>query len=283
MSVKITECPRDAMQGVKKWIPTQTKIDYLNQLLKVGFDVLDFGSFVSPKAIPQMKDTAEVLGALNLSDTDTKLLAIVANERGAKDAGAFNEITFLGYPFSISETFQQRNTNASIEDSLRRVETINELARSSGQSLLVYISMAFGNPYGDPWSPDLAAAWIERLNREFEIADFAMADTVGVSNEESISNMFKTIIPAFENLNIGAHLHSTPETSKSKIEAAFNAGCRRFDGAINGLGGCPMAEDELVGNIDTAVIINAIKSVELESVNALEFQKSIEAASKVFP
>ena len=283
MSVKITECPRDAMQGVKEWIPTQTKIDYLNQLLKVGFDVLDFGSFVSPKAIPQMKDTAEVLGALNLSDTYTKLLAIVANERGAKDAGAFNEITFLGYPFSISETFQQRNTNASIEDSLRRVETINELARSSGQSLLVYISMAFGNPYGDPWSPDLAAAWIERLNREFEIVDFAMADTVGVSNEDSISNMFKTIIPAFENLNIGAHLHSTPDTSKAKIEAAFNAGCRRFDGAINGLGGCPMAEDELVGNIDTAVIINAINSVQLESINALEFQKSIEAASKVFP
>jgi hydroxymethylglutaryl-CoA lyase len=258
MSVSITECPRDAMQGLENWIPTEVKADYINQLLKVGFDVIDFGSFVSPKSIPQLKDTAEVLSRLELNNTRSKLLAIVANERGAKDASQFNEIAFQGYPFSISPTFQKRNTNSTIEESLKRVESINEIARKSNQELLIYISMAFGNPYGDKWSPDLTSSWIETLIDRFGIKHFALADTAGVSAVRLIQDMFETVMPSFEDVQIGAHLHSNPESTVEKVVAAYSAGCRSFDCAIGGLGGCPMAEDDLVGNVDTIKLINGL-------------------------
>ena len=282
MSVSITECPRDAMQGLGKWIPTDVKAKYINQLLEVGFDVIDFGSFVSPKAIPQLKDTSEVLKNLKLDTNSSKLLAIVANERGSEDASKFEEIYFQGYPFSISSTFQMRNTNSSIEDSLTRVERINSIAQHNNQELLIYISMAFGNPYGDDWSPDLASKWIERLNSEFGVTNFALADTVGISTVKTIQDMFKTIIPSFTNLNIGAHLHSTPETTQEKVNAAYEAGCRSFDSAINGLGGCPMAEDNLLGNVDTITLLNSLPESETTRINFSEFGKAVTESADVF-
>ncbi|MDA7744584.1 hydroxymethylglutaryl-CoA lyase [bacterium] len=282
MSISITECPRDAMQGLENWIPTEVKADYINQLLKVGFDVIDFGSFVSPKAIPQLKDTAEVLSRLELNDTRSKLLAIVANERGAKDASQFNEIAFQGYPFSISPTFQKRNTNSTIEESLKRVESINEIAQKSNQELLIYISMAFGNPYGDEWSPDLASSWIETLIDRFGIKHFALADTVGVSAVRSIQDMFETVMQSFEDVQIGAHLHSNPESTVEKVIAAYSAGCRSFDCAIGGLGGCPMAEDDLVGNVDTIQLINGLPKVELKHINLHEFELAVSQSKNVF-
>lgn len=283
MSVSITECPRDAMQGIEEWIPTEIKVNYLNQLLKVGFDVLDFGSFVSPKAIPQLKDTTDVLKSIDVESSRTKLLAIIANERGAKDAALFPEISFQGFPFSISESFQQRNTNSSIEQSMNRVGLINDVCHKSGQKLLVYISMAFGNPYGDPWSPDMAASWISKLNSEFGIAHFALADTVGVSTVSNIKSMFDLIIPEFDSLKIGAHLHSNPNDSESKIQAAYDSGCRSFDSAINGLGGCPMAEDDLVGNIDTATVLSSLPIEETSHLDRNAFEQSVMAATSVFP
>ncbi|MEZ4721858.1 MAG: hydroxymethylglutaryl-CoA lyase [Flavobacteriales bacterium] len=271
------------MQGVEKWIPTELKTRYINSLLKVGFDVLDFGSFVSPKAIPQLKDTADVLKGIELSGSDTKLLAIIANERGAEDASAFEEITYLGFPFSISETFQQRNTNSSIEQSLRRVESINNIAQKWNKQILIYISMAFGNPYGDPWSPDLASHWIDRLNESFGIQNFALADTVGMSNVQNIESLFKMVIADFSMLSIGAHLHSTPEMAVDKLKAAFDAGCRNFDVALYGFGGCPMAEDVLVGNVSTQSLIEAF--VDEPGSFHLDFyrlQESERIASLVF-
>lgn len=282
MSVSITECPRDAMQGLENWIPTEVKADYINQLLKVGFDVIDFGSFVSPKSIPQLKDTAEVLSRLELNNTRSKLLAIVANERGAKDASQFNEIAFQGYPFSISPTFQKRNTNSTIEESLKRVESINEIARKSNQELLIYISMAFGNPYGDKWSPDLTSSWIETLIDRFGIKHFALADTAGVSAVRLIQDMFETVMPSFEDVQIGAHLHSNPESTLEKVVAAYSAGCRSFDCAIGGLGGCPMAEDDLVGNVDTIKLINGLPKVELEHINLHEFELAVSQSKNGF-
>ncbi len=248
--IKITECPRDAMQGIKDLIPTELKIDYINQLLKVGFDKLDFGSFVSPKAIPQMHDTAKVLDALDLSSGNTQLLAIIANARGAQDACAFAEIDYLGFPFSISETFQQRNTNSSIEESLLRVEEIQRLCIRNKKKLLVYISMAFGNPYGDKWHPEIALEWCLKL-KSMGIKHLALADTTGSSNPESISQLFKLILPETTGISLAAHLHATKDQSQAKIEAAYNSGCRLFDTAIHGFGGCPMAADELTGNMAT--------------------------------
>ncbi|MCH9822641.1 MAG: hydroxymethylglutaryl-CoA lyase [Bacteroidetes bacterium] len=254
--MKIVECPRDAMQGIKHWIPSELKIKYINQLLNVGFDTLDFGSFVSPKAIPQLKDTEQVLNGLDLSDTKSKLLAIVANERGALDACRFEEIQFLGYPFSISEEFQKRNTNASIEESLSRVEAIQNLCLKHKKELVIYISMGFGNPYGEQWSPDIAAHWSNRLATELDVKILALSDTIGVSNPENISSLFSTLIPEFPKVEFGAHLHSTPETRMEKIEAAYSSGCKRFDGAIKGHGGCPMAADDLVGNMATEDLLD---------------------------
>jgi hydroxymethylglutaryl-CoA lyase len=282
--LKIIECPRDAMQGIKEQIPTQTKIDYINGLLKVGFHTIDFGSFVSPKAIPQMADTAEVLKGLDLSESQSKLLAIVANERGARDACEFDEIDCLGYPFSISETFQQRNTNATIEQSLGRVEQIKSLADKHGKELVIYISMAFGNPYGDKWHPDIAANWAERLYTEMGVKIIALSDTIGSSDRDSITGLFSKLIPEFKSIEFGAHLHTTPSSWKEKTDAAYTAGCRRFDGAIKGFGGCPMAKDELTGNMPTEKVLSYFKEQSIETgMDEKAFQEAMEMSSGVFP
>lgn len=283
MSIRIIECPRDAMQGIEEFIPTAQKAAYINQLLKVGFDTLDFGSFVSPQAIPQMKDTAEVLKLLDLGNTATSLLAIIANARGAADACSYDEITYLGYPFSISETFQKRNTNATIDQSLQRVEEIQSLCVRHGKTLVVYLSMAFGNPYGDPWSPELAAHWARRLSEEQGIRIIALADTVGVSNEQNIRDLFKTMIPAFPRVEIGAHLHTTAESAAGKIIAAWESGCRRFDAAIKGYGGCPMAEDKLVGNLATEMLVDTLRPEVSHSFSEKEFFRALEIAAQTFP
>lgn len=248
--MKIIECPRDAMQGIKDIIPTDLKVNYINSLLKVGFDTIDFGSFVSPKAIPQMHDTAAVLKQLDLSNTKSKLLAIIANTRGAEDACSFDEIRYLGFPFSISETFQQRNTNSSIAESLVRVEEIQNLCVKHNKELVVYISMAFGNPYGDDWNSDIVINWTKKLS-DLGVKIIALSDTIGVSNRENISYLFSNIIPEFKHVEIGAHLHSTKEKAQEKIDAAYKSGCQRFDVAIHGFGGCPMAKDDLTGNLAT--------------------------------
>lgn len=248
--MKIIECPRDAMQGIKTFIPTPIKVQYLNTLLKVGFDTIDFGSFVSPKAIPQMQDTAEVLKQLDLTGTRSKLLAIVANTRGAEQACEFQEIRYLGFPFSISETFQQRNANSSIAESLVRVAEIQNLCLKHGKELVVYISMAFGNPYGDDWNSDIVIDWTRKLSA-MGIKIIALSDTVGVSDKANIEYLFSNIIPEFKDVEIGAHLHSTKEKALEKIAAAYRSGCQRFDVAIHGFGGCPMAKDDLTGNLAT--------------------------------
>lgn len=248
--MKLIECPRDAMQGIKQLIPTELKANYINQLLSIGFDTIDFGSFVSPKAIPQMHDTADVLNRLNLHQSKSKLLAIVANTRGAEDACAFDEIRYLGFPFSISETFQKRNANSSIAESLIRVEEIQNLCVINKKELVVYISMAFGNPYGDTWNSDIVIEWTKKLS-ERGIKTIALSDTIGVSNPENIAYLFSHIIPEFKAVEIGAHLHSTKEKALEKIDAAYKNGCQRFDVAIHGFGGCPMAKDDLTGNLAT--------------------------------
>ena len=261
--MKLIECPRDAMQGIKTFIPTEKKIAYINLLLEAGFDTIDFGSFVSPKAIPQLADTSEVLKGLDLSNTPSKLLSIVANTRGAIDACAFDEISYLGFPFSISETFQQRNTNSSIEASLVRVEEIQNLCLKYDKRLVVYISMGFGNPYGDLWHPDIALQWSEKLYRELDVRILALSDTIGVSNEQNITALFQDLIPAFPEVEFGAHLHTTPDTWEEKVSAAYKAGCRRMDGALKGFGGCPMAADSLTGNIATENVISWMERNDL--------------------
>jgi hydroxymethylglutaryl-CoA lyase len=282
-TVKIIECPRDAMQGLKDFIPTEIKTNYLNQLLKCNFDSLDFGSFVSPKAIPQMRDTADVLKGLNLDNTPTKLLAIIANERGAEDAVQFDEIQYLGYPFSISETFQQRNTNASIEESLSRLENIQSLSKKNGKELVVYISMGFGNPYGDPWNTDVVIHWSERLKKEFDVSILALSDTIGCATEDSIRYLFSELIPALPEVEFGAHLHTIRENAAIIVRAALESGCRRFDGAIKGLGGCPMAKDDLTGNMPTEILLDTLDSQFSTGVNKLEFEASYKMANSVFP
>lgn len=262
--VKLIECPRDAMQGLHDFIPTETKAAYINQLLKVGFDTIDFGSFVSPKAIPQLRDTAEVLNLLDLSQTKSKLLAIIANTRGAEDACKFEEINYLGFPFSISETFQQRNTNSSIQESIQRVDEIQNLCIKHNKQLVIYISMAFGNPYGDAWNGDIAVSYTEKLYQK-GIRIFAMSDTIGSSNKENITDLFSKVIPAFADAEIGAHLHSTPETRFEKIAATYEAGCRRFDAALRGIGGCPMAKEDLIGNLATESLIDYLEQIQVQT------------------
>ena len=257
--MKLIECPRDAMQGIKELIPTDIKAKYINSLLNIGFDTIDFGSFVSPKAIPQMHDTAEVLKQLDLSTTTSKLLAIIANTRGAQDACSFDEIRYLGFPFSISETFQQRNTNSSIAESLIRVEEIQNLCVKNNKELVVYISMAFGNPYNDVWNSDIVINWTKKLG-DLGVKIIALSDTVGVSNPENINYLFSNIIPEFKSIEIGAHLHSTKEKAQEKIDAAYKSGCKRFDIAIHGFGGCPMAKDDLTGNLATEDLEEYFKS-----------------------
>jgi hydroxymethylglutaryl-CoA lyase len=281
--IKLIECPRDAMQGIKPFISTQVKADYINTLLKVGFDTIDFGSFVSPKAIPQMRDTAAVLSKLELENTKSKLLAIVANTRGAVDACAFEEIKYLGYPFSISETFQLRNTNATIEESVERVETIQNLCVKHNKEMVVYISMGFGNPYGDEWNVETVGKWTERLAK-MGIKILSLSDTIGVSTAESISYLFRNLIAAYPMIEFGAHLHTTPDTWHEKIDAAYQSGCRRFDAAIRGYGGCPMAKDDLTGNMATENLFYYLNKNEIEhGLNSDIFNQSMEMALDVFP
>lgn len=282
MAIKIIECPRDAMQGLHRFIPTQTKIDYINQLLKVGFDTIDFGSFVSPKAIPQMADTKEVLAGLNLAQTNTKLLAIIANLKGAEMAVQYPEIKYLGFPFSISETFQQRNTNSSIAESLETVKAIQQLCVSNNKELVVYISMGFGNPYGDDWNTEIVEKWVNEMD-QLGIKIISLSDTIGIANPETIAYLFKHLIPTFPNIEFGAHLHSTPNTWQEKIAAAYENGCKRFDGAMKGFGGCPMATDDLTGNMPTENMFSYFKNLNLEtSLNEVEFTHSLLLANQVF-
>lgn len=282
--VKLVECPRDAMQGIGPFIPTDLKVAYLNTLLQVGFDTIDIGSFVSPKAIPQLADTAEVLSRIDRTGSRSKLLVIVANERGAEEAVKEEVVTYLGYPFSISETFQQRNTNTSIEGSWKRTAHIAELAQSRGKELVVYISMAFGNPYGDPWNPDVALRWTERLVKELGVRIVALSDTVGVARPEDIRSMFGTLIPALPHVEFGAHLHCSPDNWTIKTQAAWDAGCRRFDGAIKGYGGCPMAEDELVGNLQTELFVRHLEAKGVPTgLNLDLLDHAVQQAVGVFP
>ena len=276
--IKLIECPRDAMQGWAHFIPTEKKINYLNTLLQVGFDTLDFGSFVSAKAIPQLADTKNVLPKLQL--TNTKLLAIVANVRGAEEAAQYDEISFLGFPFSISETFQHRNTNSSIEQSLSSVEAIQKICLQKNKQLVIYISMGFGNPYGDEYSPEIAANWVAKMN-SLGVKIVALSDTIGVSNPENISYLFKHLIPLYPQMEIGAHLHTTPDTWKEKIDAAYNAGCKRFDGALKGFGGCPMATDKLTGNIPTENMIQFFGQENLK-LNGEKLAEAIMMADEIF-
>lgn len=280
--LQIIECPRDAMQGVEEFIPTETKIAYINQLLKVGFDTIDFGSFVSPKAIPQMRDTAEVLDKLDLSQTKSKLLAIVANQKGAEQAIEFEEIAYLGYPLSISETFQMRNTNKTIAESMILVEEIQRLCTKHQKTLVTYISMGFGNPYNDPYNTETVIEFTQKL-ADLDIKIISLADTVGVSNPENINLLFKTLIPQFPDINFGAHLHSAPNTVIEKLESAYQAGCKRFDGALLGFGGCPMAADDLIGNMPTEQILAYFEKAQLDlGIDKAAFQNAFDMANKVF-
>jgi len=260
--VRLIECPRDAMQGWKTPIPATQKAAYINLLLKAGFDTIDFGSFVSPKAIPQLADTREVIGQLDLSGTSTRLLAIVANLRGATDAVVFDEISYLGYPFSVSETFQQRNTNSTIRESLTRVEEIQEICVKSGKQLVIYISMGFGNPYGDPYDEEQVFEWVNRLVG-MDIGIISLADTVGLASPEQVYSMTRYLVESLPGTAIGVHLHSTPDNWREKLDAAVKAGCLRFDGALKGIGGCPMANDELVGNMDSERMIEYFRERNL--------------------
>ncbi len=281
--VKLIECPRDAMQGLHDYIPVDTKASYINALLNVGFDTIDFGSFVSPKAIPQLKDTAEVLAKLDLSSTKSKLLAIIANVRGAEEAVAFDQINYLGFPFSVSEEFQRRNTNSTIEESLLRVEEIQNLCVKNKKQLVLYISMGFGNPYNEPWNADIVIRWIKKL-AGMDIKVIALADTVGVSNPENITHLFTRLIPEFMEIEFGAHLHTNPAKWEEKIRAAYESGCRRFDSAMKGIGGCPMANDELVGNLATENLVDWCKQNKLETgLDERAFAASMKIAGETFP
>ena len=276
--MKIIECPRDAMQGIKEFIPTKKKIDYINQLLSVGFDTIDFGSFVSPTAIPQLKDTAEVLKGLDLTNTSSKLLSIIANLRGAIDACNFEEINYLGFPLSVSEEFQKRNTNKSITEALKTVEEIHDLALKNNKELVVYISMAFGNPYGENYHPDIVAELTEKLHK-LGVGIIAFSDTIGVSDPLNITPLFSTLISEYPTIEFGAHFHTTPDKWEEKIDAAYKNGCKRFDATIKGYGGCPMANNKLIGNIPTEKLITYFTE-DLE-LNKQELYKALTLTSSI--
>jgi hydroxymethylglutaryl-CoA lyase len=281
-SVQLIECPRDAMQGWKHFIPTEKKIEYINSLLEVGFDTIDFGSFVSPKAIPQMADTKEVVKKLKLSNSRTQLLAIVANVRGSEEAVTFDEITYLGFPFSISKTFQQRNTNSTIEESLNRVDEIQNICLKNGKRLVVYLSMGFGNPYGDDYTKEILLKWFDEMVKK-EITIISLADTVGVATPEQIFHTLNILLPKYTEITIGIHLHSTIDNWKDKLDAAVQAGCKRIDGALKGIGGCPMSGSDLVGNMNTELMISYLDDKGLiEGMNKEALQKSLQLASKIF-
>ena len=277
--MKIIECPRDAMQGIKEFIPTSTKIAYINQLLKVGFHTIDFGSFVSEKAIPQLKDTAEVLAGLDLSNTSSKLLSIIANTRGAETACNFEEINYLGFPLSVSEEFQKRNTNKSIEESLRVVEEIQNLSVKNNKELLVYLSMAFGNPYGENYHPDIVAELTEKL-KQLDVSIVALSDTIGVSDPLNITPLFSTLIKEYPTIEFGAHFHTTADKWEEKVDSAYTNGCKRFDAALKGFGGCPMAKDDLTGNMPTEKLITYF--TEDLGLSNQELERSLMISSSVF-
>lgn len=280
--VKIIECPRDAMQGIKDFIPTKMKVQYIQSLLRVGFDTIDFGSFVSPKAIPQMIDTAEVLSCLDLSKTQSKLLAIIANTRGAELASVHKEIQYLGYPFSISENFQMRNTHKTIAESIVTLNEILEIADKSNKEVVTYISMGFGNPYGDPWNVEIVGEWTEKL-ANMGVKILSLSDTVGSSTPEVIDYLFSNLISKYPEIEFGAHLHTTPDSWFEKIEAAYKAGCIRFDGAIKGFGGCPMAKDDLTGNMPTEKMLSYFTANKIDTnCHSISFESSYNEALKIF-
>jgi hydroxymethylglutaryl-CoA lyase len=280
--IKIIECPRDAMQGIKPFIPTERKVAYIQSLLRVGFDSIDFGSFVSPKAIPQMQDTAAVLEQLDLSQTTSKLLAIIANTKGAQIASEHAAIKYLGYPFSISENFQMRNTHKTIGQSLVTLEEILEIADKTNKQVVAYLSMGFGNPYGDPWNVEIVSDWTEKLSN-MGVKILSLSDTVGSSSPEVISYLFSHLIPKYPEIEFGAHLHTTPDKWFEKIDAAYHAGCRRYDGAIQGFGGCPMAKDDLTGNMPTEKLLSYFTAnKENTNLNPLSFESAYNEASKLF-
>lgn len=280
--LKIIECPRDAMQGIKPFIPSDIKAAYINQLLKVGFNTIDFGSFVSPKAIPQMRDTANVLSKLQLGNTKSKLLAIVANVRGANDASQFDEIDYLGYPFSISENFQMRNTGKTIAESVIILEEILSIAQKTKKEVVAYLSMGFGNPYGDPWNVDIVADWTLKMSK-MGVKIISLSDTIGSSTPDIIEHLFTNLIPMYPNIEFGAHLHTTPTTWREKVHAAYISGCNRFDSAIKGYGGCPMAKDELTGNMPTEKVLTYFEENKVDlKLNTAEFEKAYRQAGNVF-
>jgi hydroxymethylglutaryl-CoA lyase len=280
--IKIIECPRDAMQGIKPFIPTERKVAYIQSLLRVGFDSIDFGSFVSPKAIPQMQDTAEVLAQLDLSQTRSKLLAIIANTQGATLAAVHPEIQYLGFPFSISENFQMRNTHKTIAESLITLQEILEIAYKSNKEVVAYLSMGFGNPYGDPWNTEIVGEWTQKLS-DMGVKILSLSDTVGSSTPDVIEYLFSNLIPKYPEIEFGAHLHTTPDKWFEKIDAAYKAGCRRYDGAIQGFGGCPMATDDLTGNMPTEKLLSYFTSKkENTSLSPMSFESAYNEASKLF-
>lgn len=280
--IKIIECPRDAMQGIKSFIPTEKKVDYIQSLLRVGFDTIDFGSFVSPKAIPQMADTAEVLSRLDLSQTRSKLLAIIANTQGAESASKHKEIQYLGYPFSISENFQMRNTHKTIAESLVTLQEILDIANATDKEVVAYLSMGFGNPYGDPWNVEIVGEWTEKLSN-MGVKILSLSDTVGSSTPEVIDYLFSNLIPKYKNIEFGAHLHTTPDKWFEKVDAAYKAGCLRFDGAIQGFGGCPMAKDDLTGNMPTEKMLSYFTTQKASTqTSPMSFESSYNEATKIF-
>ena len=281
-SIKIVECPRDAMQGIKQWIPSEIKLDYLQSVLSVGFDVVDFGSFVSKRAIPQMSDSAYIIDQLDLSNTTSKLLAIVANERGAFEACSHSSLSYLGFPFSISEIFQMRNTNKSISESFEELKKIKTISEKYSKNLVVYLSMGFGNPYGEPWNYEIVEKWIDKLS-DLKIQVISLSDTIGTAVPDDIFNIFSNIIPRYIQVEFGAHFHTRPDDWFKKIDSAYRAGCKRFDGAIQGFGGCPMAKDELTGNLPTEKLISYFNTLNKKtSINSLNFESCYNHALRLF-
>ena len=281
-SIKIVECPRDAMQGIKQWIPSEIKLDYLQSVLSVGFDVVDFGSFVSKRAIPQMSDSAYIIDQLDLSNTTSKLLAIVANERGAFEACSHSSLSYLGFPFSISEIFQMRNTNKSINESFEELKRIKIITDKNNKKLVVYLSMGFGNPYGEPWNYEIVEKWIDKLS-DLKIQVISLSDTIGTAVPDDIFNIFSNIIPRYIQVEFGAHFHTRPDDWFKKIDSAYRAGCKRFDGAIQGFGGCPMAKDELTGNLPTEKLISYFNTLNKKtSINSLNFESCYNHALRLF-
>jgi hydroxymethylglutaryl-CoA lyase len=281
MAVKLIECPRDAMQGIHEFIPTSLKIEYIQSLLSVNFDILDCVSFVSPKAIPQLRDSAEVLNGLDLSNTKTELLAIIANTRGAREAITHEKITYLGFPFSVSQEFQKRNTNSTMEESFDRVKEIQELCERGGKRAVVYISMGFGNPYGEEWNEEIVEHWVDKI-QSLGIEKISLSDTIGVAKPKNISTLFSHLIPRYSNIDFGAHFHTRPNEWKEKIDAAYESGCLRYDGAIKGYGGCPMADDELTGNMPMENLVHYFDGIEDMKIKQESFFEALKASIKVF-